>query len=114
MELDRAIKILKKRTQSLFVRANQVSLEATHLGIEALQRIQDMRTSPCTTSDEVLPGETVGEVATALPLYGSWTLCSCGHVAQEHNKARQCGRVGCTCSGYDGECKEEEKPSSWE
>ncbi len=32
--------------------------EAVQLGIEALKRIQDMRTSPCTTSDEILPGET--------------------------------------------------------
>ena len=32
--------------------------QAHNLGIEALKRLQDMRISPCTTADEILPGET--------------------------------------------------------
>ena len=32
--------------------------KAVQLGIEALKRVKNMRTSPCTTADEVLPGET--------------------------------------------------------
>lgn len=30
---------------------------AIRLGIEALRRVEDMRISPCTTADEILPGE---------------------------------------------------------
>ena len=33
-------------------------LQALQLAIEALKRVKDMRTSPCTTPDELLPGET--------------------------------------------------------
>jgi len=32
--------------------------DAIKLGIEAIKRVQDMRISPCTTADELLPGET--------------------------------------------------------
>ncbi len=32
--------------------------EAIKLGAEALRRVGDMRKSPCTTADEILPGET--------------------------------------------------------
>ncbi len=32
--------------------------DAVKLGIEALKRVRDMRISPCTTADELLPGET--------------------------------------------------------
>lgn len=32
--------------------------KADRLSIEALKRVQDMRISPCTTADEILPGET--------------------------------------------------------
>lgn len=35
--------------------------QAHNLGIEALKRVQDMRISPCTTADELLPGETEEE-----------------------------------------------------
>ena len=31
---------------------------ALRLGIEGLKRVKDMRISPCTTADEILPGET--------------------------------------------------------
>ena len=31
---------------------------AIALGFEAMQRVQDMRISPCTTADEILLGET--------------------------------------------------------
>ena len=58
MKLDKAIEALttmKKVCKGLFPPDEQA---AVSLGIEALKRVLDMRISPCTTSDEVLPGET--------------------------------------------------------
>lgn len=40
----------------------------------------------------------------AKPQYGTWTTCSCGHIAQEHDKTGKCERVGCACLKYDGMC----------
>lgn len=58
MTIDEAIGILEFQgapeegpTISDFIRAKC-------LGIEALKRVKDMRTSPCTTADEILQGET--------------------------------------------------------
>ncbi len=34
---------------------------------------------------------------------GDWTRCSCGHIAQEHNKDGKCEE--CACLHYDGECR---------
>lgn len=58
MTLEEAINYLK---EDLLVPGSVPKLEfqdAEQLGIEALKRIEDMRISPCTTADEILPDET--------------------------------------------------------
>ncbi len=42
------------------------------------------------------------------PEYGTWTTCSCGHIAQMHDKAGKCGETDCACLKYDGYCIPEE------
>jgi hypothetical protein len=58
MILDEAIKINTDELAPMLVGKKIEWQEAFWLGIEALKRLQDMRTSPCTTADEILLGET--------------------------------------------------------
>jgi len=58
MKIDKAIEILAQHQKGTDLLYLPDFSEATKLGIEALQRVNDMRTSPCTTADERLPGET--------------------------------------------------------
>ena|GEM_PF-5376874 len=61
MKLQKAIEVLDR----YFVRNHEVRWavlnEAAGLLIEAGKRVRDMRISPCTTADELLPGETEEE-----------------------------------------------------
>jgi len=41
--------------------------------------------------------------------YGVWTTCSCGHIAQAHDKAGRYEEGGCACLKYDGVCIEENR-----
>ncbi len=58
MKIDKAIGTLDRDLRPLFEFLHRDYYKALELGIEALKRVKDMRTSPCTTSDEILPGET--------------------------------------------------------
>jgi len=58
MTLDQAIDRLLALSRQPWMASFLSFLAAIKLGIEALNRLKDMRTSPCTTADEVLPGET--------------------------------------------------------
>jgi hypothetical protein len=57
MKLDKAIEIKQKYQYILQDASFPELIEADNLSIEALKRLEDMRISPCTTSDEILPGE---------------------------------------------------------
>jgi len=58
MKLDKAIEILTAERE-VATRTGRLELhDALQIAIGALKRCQDMRISPCTTADEVLPGET--------------------------------------------------------
>lgn len=58
MKREKAIEILTHMTKYRNVSFLEDCTTAIKLGIEALKRVQDMRISPCTTADEILPGET--------------------------------------------------------
>ncbi len=58
MKIDRAIKLLTQMSEYGVVAWDKQDLDSIKLGVEALKRIRDMRLSPCTTADEILPGET--------------------------------------------------------
>ncbi len=58
MTIDKAIEILAKRSESPFVKANQDTLHAMKLGIEALRRVKLVRDSPSGYYEYRLPGET--------------------------------------------------------
>ena len=58
MTIDEAIKILTHDDDTFQTYTVTIRNRAVKLGIEALKRISDMRTSPCTTADEILLGET--------------------------------------------------------
>ena len=58
MKLAKAIELLTYNPKSITEQDDHDFEDAQDLAIEALKRIQDMRISPCTTSDELLPGET--------------------------------------------------------
>ena len=57
MTIDKAIEILNGPEPDIDGILNDDYKDAVKLGIEALKRVKDMRISPCTTSDEILPGE---------------------------------------------------------
>jgi len=57
MTIDEAIKELQDWNSQTFETRFVTFSKAKELGIEALKRVNDMRISPCTTSDEILPGE---------------------------------------------------------
>ena len=58
MKLKKVIEVL----EDLLTGSHYFSLEdhkaAVKISGEAVKRVQDMRISPCTTADELLPGET--------------------------------------------------------
>ena len=58
MTIDEAITILGNLLKRYDFIDDKNVHKATQLGIEALERVRDMRLSPCTTADEILPGET--------------------------------------------------------
>lgn len=58
MTIEKALEILQDSQRDLLLPLRGEFLVALKLGIEALERVQDMRISPCTTADEILPGET--------------------------------------------------------
>ena len=58
MKIEKAIEILELHERRAFFGSLGEIREAYQLGIEALKRLRDMRTSPCTTADECLTGET--------------------------------------------------------
>ena len=58
MTLSKAIKILTLDWGRNFKGDAKELVKAQELGIEALRRVKDMRISPCTTADEILPSET--------------------------------------------------------
>jgi len=58
MKIEKAIEILYQTRIPLKTATDHDTLDALMLGIEALKRVGDMRISPCTTADELLPGET--------------------------------------------------------
>ena len=58
MNVDKAIGILQRSASDGIPRGETAFNDAVKLGIEALRRVEDMRVSPCTTADEILPGET--------------------------------------------------------
>jgi len=57
MTINKAIEILTIFIDPNVTKLDPDDLDAIKLGIEALKRIKDMRISPCTTADELLPGE---------------------------------------------------------
>ncbi len=58
MKLDKAIELLElSSSHPEDIHARDLK-DAQELGVEALKRVWDMRISPCTTADELLPGET--------------------------------------------------------
>lgn len=58
MKIDKATETLDRDLRPLFEFLHRDYNKALELGIEALKRVKDMRTSPCTNADEILPGET--------------------------------------------------------
>lgn len=58
MTPEKAIEVLKQELDGRLICFPDELREAQKLGIEAMKRVQDMRISPCTTADELLPGET--------------------------------------------------------
>ena len=58
MTIDKAITLIEHcaKTHAHYDRVEVK--DALKLGVEALKRVKDMRISPCTTADEILPGET--------------------------------------------------------
>lgn len=59
MKIDEAIEELTKQLGPKYSTPHTPFHNAMKLGIEALNRVKGMRISPCTTADEILPGETV-------------------------------------------------------
>jgi hypothetical protein len=57
MKIEKAIKNLKAGRKDAGMIPPKEFTATIDLAIEALQRIKDMRRSPCTTADELLPGE---------------------------------------------------------
>ena len=64
MKLGKAIEILIIHNDHNPNYADADRRDAYQMGIDALKRVQDMRLSPCTTADEILPGETKDEPKT--------------------------------------------------
>ncbi len=58
MTLERSIEILADYKMQSAFEAMPNFKNALKVGIEAMKRVGDMRISPCTTADELLPGET--------------------------------------------------------
>ncbi|MDO9334188.1 MAG: hypothetical protein Q7T57_06685 [Dehalococcoidales bacterium] len=58
MTIDKAIKNLKAGRRDCGMIPLGEFTSTMDLAIEALKRVKDMRVSPCTTADEILPGET--------------------------------------------------------
>ncbi len=58
MTIDKAIEVLTRRAGSPFGKANQDTLEAMKLGIEALDRIAGQRRGLLSHEIVLLPGET--------------------------------------------------------
>ncbi len=58
MTLEKAIEILNLAHAGVISIQSKDYQDAVKLGIEAMKRVEDMRISPCTTADEILPGET--------------------------------------------------------
>ncbi len=58
MIIDKAIELLNEELLHPPTICNPDLKASVKLGIEALRRVEDMRISPCTTPDEILPGET--------------------------------------------------------
>ena len=58
MNLDKAIELIQSDIDDESVDWNTRLGHAYKLSFEALKRVEDMRKSPCTTADEILPGET--------------------------------------------------------
>lgn len=58
MTLEEAIEIIERDLADTIMPHKQGVRKAEKLLIEAGKRVQDMRISPCTTADEILPGET--------------------------------------------------------
>lgn len=57
MTIDKAIETLEFDLLPLSGFLHRDYNAAINLGIEALKRVKDMRISPCTTADEILPRE---------------------------------------------------------
>ena len=58
MKIDKAIEILSAAAHGHAFTMSRSFEDSCKLGIEAMKRLNDMRISPCTTADEILPGET--------------------------------------------------------
>jgi len=58
MNLPKAIELIQLDIEDENVNWNTPLGEAYKLSFEALKRVKDMRISPCTTADELLPNET--------------------------------------------------------
>lgn len=58
MTIDEAIRLLQDLFGSNILDPLPQYKAGVWLGVAALERVKDMRISPCTTSDEILPGET--------------------------------------------------------
>ncbi|KKK97625.1 hypothetical protein LCGC14_2650870 [marine sediment metagenome] len=58
MKLEKAIELIQKDIDDPSVDWDTRLGYAYKLSFEALRRVGDMRKSPCTTADEILPGET--------------------------------------------------------
>ncbi len=58
MTIDEAIKVLLIDIANFGGPGTSRICQAEILAIQSLKRVVDMRTSPCTTADEILPGET--------------------------------------------------------
>ncbi len=58
MTINEAIKVLEMELRLANKQPETGTSGALKLGIDALERLRDMRISPCTTADEILPGET--------------------------------------------------------
>ena len=58
MTIDEAIARLQQLNEGWPLGNKEPYFAALKLGIEALRRVEDMRIAPCTTADEMLPGET--------------------------------------------------------
>lgn len=56
--IDRAIKNLETESEDTFMGSEEEWKATILISKEGLKRLQDMRISPCTTADEILPGET--------------------------------------------------------